>query len=85
MPYIKQEDRKKFFKAFEHLRDVKISNVGELNYILTSICNEYKEQNGLNYRVINDIIGVLECAKQEYYRRVASIYEGSKILENGDI
>jgi hypothetical protein len=40
---------------------------------------------GKNYKHINEIIGVLECAKQEFYRRVAAPYEDTKIQENGDV
>ena len=31
------------------------------------------------------LIGVLECAKLELYRRVAAPYEDDKIDENGDV
>jgi hypothetical protein len=39
----------------------------------------------LSYSKINEVIGVLECAKQELYRRVASPYEDSKKEANGDV
>jgi len=35
--------------------------------------------------LINAIIGALECAKLELYRRVAAPYEDDKIAENGDV
>ena len=38
-----------------------------------------------NYQAINDIIGALESAKLEFYRRPVAIYEDKKIIENGDI
>jgi len=31
------------------------------------------------------MIGVLECVKQEFYRRKVAPYEDIKIIENGDI
>ena len=34
---------------------------------------------------LNAIIGALECAKLELYRRVAAPYEDDKIIENGDV
>jgi hypothetical protein len=40
---------------------------------------------GLSYKSINDVIGVLECVKQEFYRRIAVPYEDKKIEQNGDI
>jgi len=37
------------------------------------------------YQTYNDVIGVLECIKQELYRRFVSKYEDLKIKQNGDI
>ncbi|MFW6130330.1 MAG: DUF6899 family protein [Atribacterota bacterium] len=97
MPYIKREDRDKFIKTectgmqslmdFDELKELskKIDNCGELNYVISVICNEYYKRNGGRYQQINDIVGALEGAKMEYYRRVASPYEDKKIEENGDV
>jgi len=74
LPYIKESRRSKYEKILEEL--VKILKTlppeeidGELNYVVH----------------INKAIGVLECIKLEYYRRVAAPYEDSKIEEAGDI
>lgn len=56
---------------------------GELNYALTREIIRYVDT--LNYKNINDIIGALECAKLEFYRRVAVPYEERKIDANGDV
>jgi len=37
------------------------------------------------YKRYNKAMGVLECIKQEFYRRVISKYEDQKIEENGDV
>jgi hypothetical protein len=58
---------------------------GELNFVLTSAINEYIRTNELSYQTINDIIGALEGAKMEFYRRVAVPYENAKMTENGDV
>lgn len=58
---------------------------GELNWTLTQACIRYVEVNGLSYRSINDVMGAMEAAKQEFYRRVAAPYEDKKIIENGDV
>lgn len=39
----------------------------------------------MSYQAINDIIGALESAKMEIYRRIAAAYEDQKILENSDV
>ncbi len=55
---------------------------GELNYLISSIIHRaYKSK----YKDLNAAIGVLECVKQELYRRVIAPYEDTKILENGDV
>lgn len=60
-------------------------NPGDLNYKITSICLDYLDVLPPSYRAMNEIIGVLECVKQEFYRRVVVPYKEQKILENGDI
>lgn len=91
MPYIKPEEREKL----DQTRPDRIVNPdgdwipdspGELNYVLTRTVIDYIKDNGpLNYQRINDVMGALEGAKQEFYRRVAAPYENSKIDENGDV
>jgi len=87
LPYIKPDNRKKYEKTLEEL--VKILKTlppeeidGELNYVVTKIL---KEIYPLRYFHINKAVGVLECIKLEYYRRVAAPYEDSKIKEAGDV
>lgn len=58
---------------------------GELNYIITSFCLDYLDDNGVSYTTLNEVIGVLECAKQEFYRRLVAVYEDDKAAKNGDV
>jgi len=60
-------------------------NAGELNYLFTCLIIDYMELNGTKYQTINDVVGALEGAKLEFYRRVAAPYEDVKIKENGDV
>jgi hypothetical protein len=53
--------------------------------MISSLLDEYLTENGRNYANINEVIGVLECAKLEIYRRVAAPYEDEKIDQNGDV
>jgi len=78
MPYIKKEDRKK-------LLDSKPQNTGELNYCITFLLTEYLETKGEKYQTYNDMVGALECAKLELYRRKIGKYEDEKIESNGDV
>lgn len=77
MPYIKEYDRDRA----ENIPD----NPGELNFAITKLCIEYMTRFGLKYANINDVMGALEGAKAEFYRRVAAPYEDKKIFENGDV
>lgn len=79
MPYIKAEARQRLANT------IAPEDAGELNYILTGVVNEYLNRKGFNYAHINDILGALEGAKMEFYRRVAAPYEDTKIRDNGDV
>lgn len=79
MPYIKQIRK----TCLEGGDDPK--NPGELNFLVTECVKEYLDAHGLSYQTINDIMGALEGAKLEFYRRVAGPYEDIKIKENGDV
>ena len=80
MPYIKPEKR-----AGLLTHAACPVTAGELNFLITSFCLEYWHEFGRNYATINDIVGALEGAKLEFYRRVAAPYEDEKIKENGDV
>ena len=93
MPYIKQEDRDAYdgliggLVAVLEARRYNLrgdSQVGDLNYIITALLTRAL-QPGAGYKTLNAIIGVLECCKQEWYRRKVAPYEDQKIKENGDV
>ncbi len=59
---------------------------GELNYAITKLVDDYLvRKGGLRYRHLNEVVGVMECAKLELYRRLAAPYEDVKIGEAGDV
>ena len=74
MPYIDREHR-----------TAPITTPGVLNYKVTTLLLDYLILRGETYQTYNDIIGVLECAKLEMYRRRTSDYEDKKMAENGDV
>lgn len=79
MPYIPRKSR-------SDVQNFGPCNAGELNYLITQICLKYI--NGgeqLHYQDLNDVIGALEGAKLEFYRRLVAPYEDTKIKENGDV
>lgn len=83
MPYI-TEERRLELDTFEF--DGKPPQfAGELNYCITKLCRDYFCGGKASYQRINDILGALEGAKLEFYRRIAVPYEEQKIKENGDV
>ena len=78
MPYIRQEDRMRAAKLPE--------TPGELNYAITMMIMEYVDHIALpSYSAYNTAIGVLECVKLEFARRVLNPYEDLRCKENGDV
>ena len=84
MPYIKKEDREKFDSLVEELSGL-ISNPGDLNYVISSLLHREIVKGGLNYAKCNELIGVMDCASKEFYRKVVAPYEDTKIMLNGDL
>lgn len=79
MPYITNKQRQEI-----ETWDQFPADAGELNYAITRIIDRYLGAE-LRYQKINDVVGVLECAKLELYRRLAAPYEDKKRDENGEV
>ena len=75
MPYLSPDERKATDRQ----------SPGKLNYDITMRCLDYLEFKGETYTHHNDILGVLEAVKQEWYRRMVVPYEEKKLAENGDV
>ncbi len=88
MPYIAAADKQKFneiFDEFDTLVSLHDMPPGELNYLFTVLAIMFTEQKGVSYTNMNEVMGVFESAKLEYYRRMVAPYEDEKIKENGDV
>lgn len=83
MPYIKRARRDQLKPAL--IDQVYLHNPGELNYAITVLIRNYFHNHGENYTAINDVVGALDSAKLEFYRRVAIPLEDQKRRENGDV
>lgn len=87
MPYITKEERGKYDGYIASIvnqinRLEKEDICGHLNYVITKmlIMTEPKR-----YKHFNALIGALESAKLELYRRMIAKYEDEKIEQNGDV
>lgn len=85
MPYLLPTDRARLDAAIDALANLMTpeQRAGELNYIINRLMLKMTGQG--KYRDINELIGALECAKLEFYRRKAAPYEDKKAAENGDL
>lgn len=79
MPYISKERR----AAVQHWGPV-FDSPGDMNYYITKAIADWLPDYP-SYADFNTVIGVLECAKLELYRRMVAPYEDQKIEENGDV
>lgn len=78
MPYIPKARRKSIKVPLPN-------DPGELNYSIFMTGLAYWETHTQNYTTLNDIIGAMELAKQEFIRRIVNPYEDRKVTQNGDI
>ena len=83
MPYIPVGNRAPLEARIHELAE-KIDTAGELNFAITYLCMRWLEET-YKYADVNEVIGVLECVKQEFYRRIVVPYEEKKKEEHGDV
>lgn len=92
MPYIKKWQRGLYEEKVKDLaHTVKVNTksdpmlrAGHLNYVITTLLLG-AIPTPRRYADYNEIIGLLECAKQEMYRKAVAAYEDEKIKEEGDV
>lgn len=84
MPYINKSRREIIEYGLVDLYPI-IETPGDYNYTICKLMLDYLQFYGESYDTYNSIIGILECAKMEFYRRMVTKYEDNKIEENGDI
>jgi hypothetical protein len=85
MPYIPQDRRAEILDEMRndgtHWSQ---ENAGDLNYVITTFIDNFIFEKGCRYAHLNEMMGALECCKQELYRRLVAPYEDEVIEENGD-
>ena len=79
MPYITKEAR-------EELYDRDPENAGELQYLIAMMMSDYiSDKDQYDYQTLNDVMGALAGAQQEFYRKIVAPYEERKELLNGSV
>jgi hypothetical protein len=87
MPYVNEGSRARWNRALEPLlREVAENGItpGEANYLMTQIALAFVGSSA-DYATLNEAVGIFECAKLEFYRRMAAPYEDGKRTINGDV
>jgi hypothetical protein len=91
MPYIAPEDRPQYEELIQSLaRKIAVATedhakrAGHLNYVITRLLLDTYGRE-LRYWQHNEVIGMLECCKQEFYRRQTGPYEDQCIEKSGDV
>ena len=91
MPYLTKENKDKVEEIIEETNRTfydlgkKLKTAGELNYVITQLIRGYYSSNGGRYQQINDVVGALESAKLEFYRKLVAPYEEEKERINGRV
>lgn len=83
MPYISPENQKEFDALISEIAKADIKTAGELNFLFTKLAVRYIATNGLRYQQMNDVMGALDGAKAEFFRRVVAPYENQKAYDAG--
>ena len=88
MPYILKKDRTQYVPTLSLLINIlkktpEIDRDGHINFVITTLLKNLYDPP--KYRRYNKAIGVLECIKLEFYRRMVAPYEDKKTELNGDV
>lgn len=84
MPYIDRYDRPEIDQIVDQL-DKLMETPGDCNYAITRLLHRYLRTKTVRYHNINEVVGILECAKLEFYAMIARPYEQHKADTNGHV
>jgi hypothetical protein len=89
MPYLTQDAREKLDSHINDILEVLLeSNVsipGGLNYAICRVADGVITAKGESYSQYNNLLGSVEAAKLEIYRRMVAPYEDAKSYQNGEV
>ena len=86
MPYIKPVRKEVLQPLVERLAE-RCYTAGDFTYVIYALAKAVLKPGifGKDYTNLSGIVGCMECAKTEFYRRIVTPYEDQKIKENGDV
>lgn len=88
MPYIVKTEREQIDYYVDGVLE-SCHSWGAVNYAVSTLVTKFLKHicfsGKLSYENLQNAMGLFECAKEEFYRRVVVPYEEKKIKENGDV
>lgn len=88
MPYIARKDRAPYQRAVSELAALvpsdRTARPGHMNYIISLLIRRVYGES-MRYADHNEVVGLLACVQQEFYRRATAPYEDEKIAAEGDL
>lgn len=88
MPYIARKDRDQYQQAISELAKLvppdRMARSGHMNYIISLLIQRVYGES-MRYADHNEVVGLLNCVQQEFYRRFTAPYEDEKIEQEGDL
>ena len=85
MPYIAQDDRNDFDDFRNEVANVDLKTAREIQYMIAIIVAEFMKNSDYRYQDMNNVMGALNGANLEFYRRYVAPYEDECIIKNGDV
>ena len=85
MPYIAEKDRERFTALEDQIAETPPKTAGEMQYLIAIIVGQYMLDTEYRYQNMNDVMGAISGAQQEFYRRHVAPYEDECIKKNGDV
>lgn len=79
MPYIKQIDRDRIDPLIKILFE-ELKTKGNIIYAIGHLLRLFIQREDKKYTNLNDAMGIIECVKQEFYRKVVAPYKEQKII-----
>jgi len=83
MPYIRKNEREILEPLVNQLAN-QCATSGDFTYAIYLLAKRMLPFAPTYYHLSN-IMGCLDCASKEFYRRIVAPYEDKKIVENGDV
>ncbi len=88
MPYINRKDRQQYQDIVKSIAELipqdRSLRPGHMNYVISLLIEKVYGRE-MRYADHNEVVGMLTCAAQEFYRRKTAPYEDKKIKDEGDL